>query len=41
MKCIKFIDGIAAALRGMEEGNNLDCGQNYRMDYVYITLTGW
>ena len=41
MKCIGFAEGIAQALRGIGEGKNLDCAQNYRMDYVYITLTGW
>ena len=42
MKWVNFSEGIAEALLGMKEGNNLDCEEynNVKND-IYITLLGW
>ena len=41
MKYLNFAEGIAEALLGMEEGNNLDCEEYNVKDDIYITLSGW
>ena len=42
MKSLKFAEGIAEALLGMAEGNNLDCDEySNASDDIYITPAGW